>query len=112
MNTSEIWVRPESWRTAKSGGSRSVFVSPLFRRNALTGKNTLNCSTSKGRTIGIGRDLNGQEPWACSNCDCTDRLEQRMRSWGRAFGTVLDEVESARDEKSDGRASDPREDKP
>ncbi|HEX4347627.1 MAG TPA: hypothetical protein VHZ73_08650, partial [Vicinamibacterales bacterium] len=24
------------------------------------------------------RDLNGTEAWACSNCDCTERLEQRV----------------------------------
>ena len=31
------------------------------------------------------RDLNGTEPWACGECDCTDRLEQRMENWGRPF---------------------------
>lgn len=35
------------------------------------------------------RDLNGEEPWACSGCDCTRRLEERMESWGRPF---LDEL--------------------
>ena len=24
------------------------------------------------------RDLNGQEPWACTGCDCTDRLEKKL----------------------------------
>jgi hypothetical protein len=24
------------------------------------------------------KDLNGGEPWACSDCDCTDRLEARL----------------------------------
>jgi hypothetical protein len=24
------------------------------------------------------RDANGTEPWACSNCDCTRKLEQRL----------------------------------
>jgi hypothetical protein len=24
------------------------------------------------------RDLNGQEPWACCECDCTKRLEERL----------------------------------
>lgn len=31
------------------------------------------------------RDKNGSEPWACSNCDCTERLEQRLRERGRSF---------------------------
>lgn len=28
------------------------------------------------------RDLNGTEPWACCDCDCTRLLEERMSSWG------------------------------
>jgi hypothetical protein len=35
------------------------------------------------------RDLSGEEPWACSDCDCTDRLEARMEEWGRPFLEVL-----------------------
>ena len=31
------------------------------------------------------RDLNGSEPWACSNCDCTRRLEERLRQRGGSF---------------------------
>jgi hypothetical protein len=35
------------------------------------------------------RDLNGTEPWACSNCDCTKKLEERMRQRGKAFLEAL-----------------------
>jgi len=31
------------------------------------------------------RDLNGTEPWACSNCDCTKRLEEHLARRGEAF---------------------------
>ena len=31
------------------------------------------------------RDLNGDEPWACSDCDCTEKLEQRLETWGPLF---------------------------
>ena len=31
------------------------------------------------------RDLNGNEPWACSECDCTARLEARLDTKGRPF---------------------------
>ena len=31
------------------------------------------------------RDLNGTEPWACSDCDCTARLEARLATRGRPF---------------------------
>ena len=31
------------------------------------------------------RDLNGTEPWACSECDCTARLDARLASKGRPF---------------------------
>lgn len=35
------------------------------------------------------RDENGTEPWACSSCDCTDRLEQRLAETGESFLDVL-----------------------
>ena len=35
------------------------------------------------------RDETGEEPWACSGCDCTARLEARMRDWGRPFLETL-----------------------
>jgi len=31
------------------------------------------------------RHENGTEPWACSNCDCTKRLEERLRQTGKSF---------------------------
>ena len=31
------------------------------------------------------RHENGTEPWACSNCDCTKRLEERLQQKGRPF---------------------------
>src|SRR4051794_13757528 len=31
------------------------------------------------------RDLNGEEPWACSDCDCTARLEARLDAKGCPF---------------------------
>jgi hypothetical protein len=35
------------------------------------------------------RDLNGEEPWACCDCDCTAKLEARMEEWGRPFLEML-----------------------
>ncbi|HZP34773.1 MAG TPA: hypothetical protein VFB23_15570 [Candidatus Acidoferrales bacterium] len=35
------------------------------------------------------RDENGSEPWACVSCDCTERLEARLRSTGESFLDVL-----------------------
>jgi len=32
---------------------------------------------------------NGSEPWACSNCDCTRRLEERLQSKGQPFLKIL-----------------------
>ncbi len=37
------------------------------------------------------RDENGTEPWACGDCDCTVRLEERLKARGRPF------LESLRD---------------
>jgi len=31
------------------------------------------------------RDLNGIQHWACDDCDCTARLEARLRTKGRSF---------------------------
>ena len=39
------------------------------------------------------RDQNGSELWACGDCDCTQRLEQKLTTIGRPF------LESLRDEK-------------
>jgi hypothetical protein len=35
------------------------------------------------------RDLDGSEPWACTSCDCTQRLEQKMTAWGQPFLELL-----------------------
>ena len=35
------------------------------------------------------RDENGTEPWACCNCDCTERLEAKMENWGQPFLKTL-----------------------
>jgi hypothetical protein len=31
------------------------------------------------------RDENGSEPWACGDCDCTKRLEQKLKSAATPF---------------------------
>ena len=31
------------------------------------------------------RHETGEEPWACGDCDCTEKLERRMESWGCRF---------------------------
>jgi hypothetical protein len=31
------------------------------------------------------RDENGSEPWACGDCDCTARLEQKLKTAGKPF---------------------------
>lgn len=31
------------------------------------------------------RDLNGTESWACNDCDCTAKLEERLSKKGKAF---------------------------
>jgi len=35
------------------------------------------------------RDLDGSEPWACSDCDCTDKLEARLTTQGMPFLEAL-----------------------
>lgn len=31
------------------------------------------------------RDFNGSDPWACEDCDCTERLERKLASMGQPF---------------------------
>lgn len=35
------------------------------------------------------RDEDGTEPWACSDCDCSARLEARLATRGRSFLEAL-----------------------
>ncbi|HTL00862.1 MAG TPA: hypothetical protein VL243_01515 [Vicinamibacterales bacterium] len=35
------------------------------------------------------RDLNGEEAWACGNCDCTEKLDARLTTWGPLFRPTL-----------------------
>jgi hypothetical protein len=35
------------------------------------------------------RDENGSEPWACGDCDCTARLEQKLKASGAPFLDLL-----------------------
>ena len=40
------------------------------------------------------RHENGIESWACSNCDCTRRLEEKLQQQGKPFLTTLRDVKS------------------
>ncbi len=44
------------------------------------------------------KDLNGTEAWACSNCDCTARLEETLATWGKDFLSQLDQTSHNRNE--------------
>jgi len=35
------------------------------------------------------RDQNGSEPWACENCDCTERFERKLATLGDPFLKTL-----------------------
>jgi len=35
------------------------------------------------------RDQNGSQPWACGDCDCTARLEDKLKKTGEPFLEVL-----------------------
>ena len=38
------------------------------------------------------RDETDEEPWACSDCDCTAKLERQMAGWGTSFLDALREA--------------------
>ena len=35
------------------------------------------------------RDQNGSEPWACGDCDCTERLQRKLQTMGKPFVELL-----------------------
>ena len=35
------------------------------------------------------RDEDGSEPWACGDCDCTERLERKLEARGKSFLKTL-----------------------
>ena len=54
------------------------------------------------------RDENGTESWACSSCDCTQRLEQRLAESGESF---LDALRQKSKESTAARPSKDRSDR-
>jgi hypothetical protein len=42
------------------------------------------------------RDENGEEPWACGECDCTEKLEKHLMNQGRCFLKVLNDLAADR----------------
>lgn len=46
------------------------------------------------------RDANGTEPWACCDCDCTQKLEQRLAMIGKPFLESLKKETSEADESN------------
>ena len=51
------------------------------------------------------RDQNGEEPWACSNCDCTERLEKKLAQTGKSFLQELRRDPSAHEDQATRRLS-------
>ena len=49
------------------------------------------------------RDKNGSEPWACMECDCTERLEQKLAATGQSFLAELRREVSNCEEPQDSR---------
>jgi len=49
------------------------------------------------------RDKNGSEPWACMECDCTERLEQKLAATGQSFLAELRREVSNCEEPPDSR---------
>ena len=51
------------------------------------------------------RDENGTEPWACSSCECTVRLEEKLHKTGMPFLTTLRSVQGENGDCRTGCAS-------
>lgn len=46
-------------------------------------------SVKETHARGNCRDLNGSEPWACCDCDCTKKLEEKLQQSGEPFVSCL-----------------------
>jgi hypothetical protein len=46
-------------------------------------------SVKDAHARGNCRDINGSEPWACCECDCTRQLEEKLSQSGRPFLATL-----------------------
>ena len=46
------------------------------------------------------RDLNGTEPWACCDCDCTKKLEERL---AQKWNTFIPTLRKRADEEHEGK---------
>jgi hypothetical protein len=51
------------------------------------------------------RDENGTEPWACSDCDCTARLEEKLHKTGTPFLKTLRSIQAGNSDSRTGCAS-------
>ena len=49
------------------------------------------------------RDENGTEPWACNGCDCTERLEEKLKGTGRPFLKSLRFDQTTRKHNGEGK---------
>ena len=54
------------------------------------------------------RDVNGTEAWACSDCDCTVKLERHLGANGRSFLEVLKGVVNEHDALTASQSSGDR----
>ena len=72
--------------TAACSGSRSATARRRSPKSANTGRPTSRSTRCRTRTRAAAAAIsNGTEPWACSDCDCTARLEAHLARKGRPF---------------------------
>ena len=72
--------------TARSNGSRSATApTPLEEERPYWEEYFDLIKVQDAHARSRCRDLNGDEPWACSDCDCTEKLEARLTTWGPLF---------------------------
>jgi hypothetical protein len=50
------------------------------------------------------RDENGTKPWACGDCDCTVRLEEKLKEIGTPFLKTLRSVQAGNSDRRAGSA--------
>jgi hypothetical protein len=78
----------------QSPGWTSVSAGSHRPKSSLIGRSISSCLTVKDAHVRRNcRDLNGEQPWGCCDCDCTKKTPSKPRWKGRPF---LDRIQCQR----------------
>jgi hypothetical protein len=81
--------KPGYARTARPAGLRPTTVRLSGKRNSPWEQYFELVKVQNAHDRSRCRDHSGSEPWACENCDCTERLERKLATLGDSILKTL-----------------------